>query len=377
MKIGIDASMLVYRGSGVATYTDNLIKNLLKYAPHHEYRIFYSSLRRPKSVSIQLQEIGALGAKIYSLRLPPKILNFFWNKHHLLPVEWYLGKVDIFLSSDYLRPPLMKSTRGVTTIHDLTWKLFPSLHTSDIIKAHARKLTKTIKYEDCIIADSKNTKKDLFKLYPQSKIKNHVEVIYPGIDDNIKEVTSKDKIKKTLNKYEVDYSTDYLLYVGAIEPRKNLDLAIKVFSQLIKQQKYQKFIFIIVGRAGWKNGKIFELIKELNLSKKVIFLGYVENQDLSTFYSAAKVTLYLSAYEGFGLPPLESAQCDTPTLLYSNSSLSELFPLSYPFAKKGNELETLINILENSKLNVKKYASSFSWKNYVKEFDRMITYEKK
>ena len=376
MKIGIDASMLVYEGSGVATYTLNLIKSLLKYSPNNEYRVFYSSLRRPVNVTRQLLEIKNLGGKVYSFRIPPRVLNFLWNKHHFLPIDWLIGKVDVFFSSDYLRPPLIDGTRGITTIHDLTWKLLPDLHTTDIVEAHARKLTKTIRYHDAIIVDSQNTKKDLFRLYPQTKKNNQVEVIYPGIDDKFSKIKPKNELEKTLIKYGVKYSTDYLLYVGAIEPRKNLDRAIEIFYQLVKIQKYANYKFYIAGRAGWKNEKIFELIDKLGLKKQVIFLGFVEDRDLAALYSAAKAIFYLSEYEGFGLPPLEAAKCGTPTLLYSNSSLSELFPSSYPYTKKGRELETLISILKNRNLALKKYAQFFTWDNYVNKFDRMIAYDK-
>ena len=377
MRVGIDASMLVYQGSGVATYTFNLIKSLLRYYPGHEYRIFYSSLRRPKNVSKQLREIEALGGKVYSFRLPPRALNFLWNKKHFLPVEWIIGKVDAFLSSDYLRPPLLKGTLGITTIHDLTWKLFPNLHTPNIVEAHARKLAKTIEYSDYIIVDSQNTEKDLFQLYPQAQKNNQVEVIYLGVDDKFRKVVSKTKLKKTLSKYKIKHPSDYLLYVGAIEPRKNLDRAIRVFSELIEDPKYQNYKFYIAGRAGWKNEKMFELIDKLNLKKRVIFLGFVEDEDLAALYSAAAATIYLSEYEGFGLPPLEAGCCGTPTLLYSNSSLTELFPSSYSYAKQGKELETLKNILSDKKLDVKKHTRGFTWDNYAKKFDRILTYVKK
>ena len=124
MKIGIDVSMLVYQGSGVATYTYNFVKNLLIYDKKNEYRLFYSSLRRPKDF-YYLNEFRKLGAKVFDYPFPPRLLKLFWNKYHLLPVEWLIGKVDIYHSSDYLRPPLLKGTRGITTLHDLTLKLFP------------------------------------------------------------------------------------------------------------------------------------------------------------------------------------------------------------------------------------------------------------
>lgn len=130
--------------------------------------------------------------------------------------------------------------------------------------------------------------------------------------------------------------------------------------------------FLIIGRAGWKNEKIFSLVKDLKLEDKVIFLGYVEDKDLPYFYSQALATIYLSEYEGFGIPPLESAYCRTPVLLYKNSSLKELFDDNYPYTEKGRELETLIYLIKN-KVNPKKFLKKdFSYKKTAEEFLKLI-----
>jgi len=372
MKIGIDASMLVYQGSGVANYTYNLVKHLLLYDKKNEYRIFYSSLRRPKNF-YYLEEFKKLGGKIYDYPFPPWMLNLWWNKLHVIPVEWLIGKVDYYFSSDFLRPPLLKGTQGITTIHDLTWKVFPNYHTPEIVSGHERKLEKTIQEKDIIIVDSKNTENDLFKYYPQIRQTNRVKVIYPAVDPKFKKITDQNKIKKILKKYSVKYPKKYLLYVGAIEPRKNLTTAIKIFHQLINSNQSSgfplptsNFQFLIVGRAGWKNEEVFQLIKELKLEKKVQFVGFVEDNDLVYFYNACRVFIYLSKYEGFGLPPLEAAACDKPTLLYNNSSLKEIFPTDYPYPKEKNELETLKKLIKE-KLAIKQ-LDDFGWKKFVKNF---------
>lgn len=365
MIIGIDVSMLVYKGSGVATYTYNLVKNLLKYDKKNEYRLFYSSFRRPPDFYF-IKEFRKLGAKVCDYRFPPRVLKLFWNKWHILPVEWLIGKVDIYHSSDFLRPPLLKGTSGITTIHDLTWKLFPQYHTQDVITAHENKLKKTIKFKDKIIVDSQNTKKDLYKCFPKIK-NNQVSVIYPGVGDEFKKIRDSARIKKALKKYRLPYPDDYLLYVGAIEPRKNLITAIKVFNKLIQDKNYSNFKFLIVGRAGWKNESVFNLIKDLKLEKKVIFVGYVNDVDLPYFYNAARIFIYLSLYEGFGLPPLEAAKCKTPSLIYKNSSLKEIFPENYPFAKKKYELSTTKELLtDKSRINFE-FVKKYSWKRYCQK----------
>lgn len=375
MKVGIDISMLVYQGSGVANYTYNLVKNLLKYDKENEYRLFYSSFRRPKNF-YYLSKIRQLGAKVYDYRLPPSFLKFVWGKHHLLPVEWLIGRVDVFHSSDFLRPPLLQGTKGITTIHDLTWKIFPEFHTQDVIEAHAKKMEKTIKYGDTIIVDSQNTKKDLIKYYPNIQKTNYIHVIYPGIDERFRIIKNEKKIVEVLRKYGVKYPLNFLLYVGAIEPRKNLTIALKVFHQLITEHAstnpYSDYKFLIVGRAGWKNEEVFQSIKRLKLEDKARFIGFVEDNDLPYFYNGAKAFIYLSKYEGFGLPPLEAAACGCPTLLYNNSSLNEIFKQDYPYAKEGQELESLKKLINNKNFNVSSFTYDFSWKKYCETFLRVL-----
>lgn len=371
MRIGIDISMLVYVGSGVATYTHNLVKALLEFHPEHEYKLFYSSFRRPPQFNY-LNQYRDLGAKVYDYRLPPRVLKYAWNKNHLLPVERMIGKVDVYHSSDYLRPPLSKNTKGTTTIHDLTWKIYPEFHTEDIVRAHERKLEKTIKYGDEIIVVSENTKKDLLKFYPEAE-RNGIHVIYSGVDDRFRPIKDKNKIATVLRRYGIKYPKRYLLYVGAIEPRKNLDTAIKAYSELIKDKDFADFEFLIVGRAGWKNEKIFQLVKDLKLESKVHFVGYVEDEDLPYFYNSAKVFVYLSKYEGFGLPPLEALKCHVPVIAFKNSSLKEILPSIYLLNK--NMSNELLNMIKKFSINSPaiKPNDTYSWDSCAKNFIEIIT----
>lgn len=371
MKIGIDITMLVYAGSGVANYTFNLVKNLLETDKKNEYRLFYSSLRRPNNF-YYLEELEKAGGKIYDYRFPPTLLQLWWSKLHIIPVEWFIGKVDVFFSSDFLRPPLLSGTRGITTVHDLTWKLFPQYHEERIIKAHEKKLDKTIKYDDEIIVDSVNTKQDLLKHYPQIK-NERVTVLYPGIGAQFKQIDNY-KIKQILTKYSI-LNTKYLLYVGAIEPRKNLVRSIEVFSELIKDKKFSDFEFIIVGRAGWKNEDVFEAIKRLRLEEKVKFTGFVEDENLPYLYSAASLTVYLSSYEGFGLPPLESLACGTKVIAGNNSSLTEMIDKEFlvDVNDKNKILEKMKYLLSNKiTINSKEIRERFNWKVSVKQFLKII-----
>jgi len=372
MLIGIDISQLIYQGSGVASYTYNLVKNLLILDKKNTYKLFFAT-KNPFKKHQFLEEFKNLGAKIYQYPIPMGIQKFLWQNNDFLSVNRLIGQCNIFYSSDFLRPKTDKNVKGITTIHDLSWKLFPNYHTNDVISAHKKKLEKTIKYGDEIIVDSENTKNDLIKLYSLIK-KEKIHVIYPGVGENFHKIKDKKEIEKVIKKYlttnnQSPITNNYFLYVGAIEPRKNLDIAIKIFKKLITNNQYPITHFLIIGRAGWKNDKIFRLAKDLKLEDRVLFLGYVEDKDLPYFYSGAKLTFYLSSYEGFGLPPLESLACETPVLAGNNSSMKETLPKDFLVDEK-NEEEIYKKITEmlnkKPKINAEKIKEKFYWKKSVK-----------
>ena len=376
MKIGIDITMLIYQGSGVANYTYNLVKNLLQYDKENEYRLFYSSFHKQKSTDY-LKEFEKLGAKIYHYRFPFKFLQFCWEKINIMPVEWFIGKVDVFFSSDFLRPPLLPKTLGITTVHDLVWKMYPQFHEDWIVKAHVKKLEKTVKYKDFILVDSQSTKNDLIKYYPEISGKKRIHVIYPGIGEEFRPINNKNKTEQVLKKYGINYPSNFLLYVGAIEPRKNLDLAIEVFHQLVNSQTRQIVnSFVIAGRAGWKNQNIFQKVKDLKLENKVKFIGYVADEDLSFLYNAASLTVYLSTYEGFGLPPLESLACGTKVIAGDNSSMKETVDEKFlvDVNDKNKILEKMKYLLENEiKIKSELIKKRFNWQEAAKKFLKIIS----
>ncbi len=175
MKIGIDISQAAFGGTGVASYTKRLVEALLKIDSKNEYILFFSSLRR------KLKETGIVfqnkNVQVRAFKIPPTILEFLWNKLHIFPIEWFIGKVDVFLSSDWTFPPT-REAKKVTTLHDLVvFKDSASLDLK-ITKVQRRRLNLVKKEADLIICDSKTTKSDAMELL---KIEdNRLRVIYPG-----------------------------------------------------------------------------------------------------------------------------------------------------------------------------------------------------
>lgn len=370
LKIGFDVSMLVYVGSGVATYTYNLVKNLLLIDKKNEYHLFYSSFRRPKNF-YYLDELKKLGAHIHSYPFPPRLLKLWWGKWHIIPIEWFTGKVDFFHTSDFLRPPLLKRTRGITTVHDLAFRRHPEWHTREIVEAHLRKMEKTVKYGDLIICPSEFTKKELLHFYPQI-LEEKITVIPEGVDEKFRIINDKRKIDKVLKKYKI--KKPYILYVGAIEPRKNLIRLIKAYFLLINTKSlFVNVKLVIAGRMGWKNKKIFFTVKNLELEGKVIFTGFVEDEDLPYLYNGAKVFVYPSLYEGFGLPVLEAQACGCPVVASDIESLREIGGscVIYVNPNKVEDIKDgIAGTLNNRQRLLKKGRNrkKFSWRRAADKF---------
>lgn len=173
MKIGIDISQTAYAGTGVANYTKNLVLALLRLDKKNDYILFFSSLRKTCPLAVG----GFANASLKTFKFPPALLDLCWNRWHLLPIEWLIGKVDVFVSSDWLQPPT-REAKKVTTIHDLIVYKHPEGLAPKIIAVQKRKLAWVKKEADLVICDSLSTKKDVTEVLGINDKK--LMVIYPG-----------------------------------------------------------------------------------------------------------------------------------------------------------------------------------------------------
>lgn len=177
MRIGIDISQLAYPQTGVATYLKNLVENMIKLDKENEYVLFYSSMRKnfPFSKFNSLLNKKNVLLKIY--KLPPTLLDILWNRLHILPIEWFIGDVDVFISSDWTQPP--SKSKKVTIVYDMIVFSYPKETAQKIVEVQKRRLMWVKKEIDRIICISESTKKDIKKILntPDDKLC----VVYPGI----------------------------------------------------------------------------------------------------------------------------------------------------------------------------------------------------
>ncbi len=318
MIIGIDISSIPYK-TGVSNYTLNLVRNLVKIDKVNSYKLFYSSLRLPLPTEIIEIKKKHSNVKIYQFKIPPTILQILWNQLRLFPLEFFIGKCDLFHASDWTQPPSFKS-KIITTVHDLTPFIHPEWHHPKVIKAHKNKMKLAAKKCFKFICVSQSTKKDLLKIYPKiNPLK--VEVIYEAAEDKYAQFLklSKDKQLKKKERIKKLYDLDrFILAQGTREPRKNLKRLIDAFVAFKKANPSCQVSLAIAGKYGW--GQDVDGIKD----PFVKILGFIPEKDMVALHASALCLAYPSLYEGFGLPLVKSLKVATPIITSNLSSMPEV-----------------------------------------------------
>lgn len=301
-KILINGLLINDKKAGIGNYGYNLINSLVNY--NSDYNISVLTQH-----GIRLNKINTVYKKYNSSY--KRILG----EQLLLFREYY--KYDLIHFIDYSSPIIKINKPIIVTIHDLSFYKFPETFAYGSRKIKETITPISIKRASKIIVDSQSTKKDVLATFDISESK--VKVIYPG-RPNYQMLDDKKQIENIKKKYKI--SGDYILYLGTLEPRKNILRLIDAYSSLIKEGITENLV--IAGKKGWLYEDIFKRVKQLGLKERIIFTDYIDEEDKPLLYSGAKVFVYPSLYEGFGLPPLEAMTCGIPVVVSNSSSLSEV-----------------------------------------------------
>lgn len=369
MKIGIDIMSLLFHeptASGIQYYTENLINNLAIIDRKNEYILYGYSWHNYYS---EIKKLSFLSYPNFTLRLrkiPGKMIKFLYKCN--IPFEFLFGTIDI---QHIFSPQTLCFGRRkkVITVHDLTYELFPQWHTRGNILRYKNTYISALKKMDRIIAVSENTRNDLIKLYKIDPKK--IKAIYEAPDEIYRPTEDLKRFAQIKRKY--DLPDRFILFVGVIEPRKNIVGLIEAYHQLMGsiQQK-----LVIVGKKGWLYEDVFKTVERLNLKKDIIFLDYIPKEELVFLYTACDLFVYPSLYEGFGLPPLEAMACGAPVISSNTSSLPEVIGDAGILIAPTNieDLSTSMykvltdeNLQEAMKLKGLERAKLFSWKKAAQE----------
>ncbi len=179
MRIGIDISQFAYPNkTGVYNYLSNLLLNLIRIDKKNSYILFFSSLRRSLPISFETKVKHNKKVTIKKFKIPPTLLDILWNRLHIMPIEWFIGNVDVFITSDWTEPPV-KQAKKATILYDLAVYKYPNETDRKIVQTQRRKLEWVKKESDIIFCISKSTAQDAQKILGIEK--DRLSVIYPGM----------------------------------------------------------------------------------------------------------------------------------------------------------------------------------------------------
>ncbi|MCS7286905.1 MAG: glycosyltransferase family 1 protein [Anaerolineae bacterium] len=349
MLIGIDASRAV---SSSPTGTENYSRFLIKYLAklrRNTLRLYFNS-PPPQEFYIELLGFSSLEFRVIPF---PRL----WT-HFRLSLEMALYPPDVLFVPAHVIPLIHPKTT-VVTIHDLGFKYFPKAHPF----LQRLYLDLSTRYNalvaSVVIADSKATCGDLVKFYrvPIGKIR----VVYPGLDPAVKPVMDRRRVEKVKSRYGIE--GDYFLYVGTIQPRKNLKRLVEAFA-LFRQETSAPVKLVMAGKPGWLYQEAIPAPRE-----DLILTGYVPRDDLMALMSGAKLFVFPSLYEGFGFPVLEAMACGVPVMCSKTSSLPELAE-GIGFLVDPLDVEEMARVMvkvwregvpEETILKGRERAASFSW----------------
>jgi glycosyltransferase involved in cell wall biosynthesis len=354
MKIAVDIREAGDQKTGKGWYTQNLIHELLKLDSKNNY-LLYSDSEKNSFAEFSNAELKVIKEKK-------------WKWHFKALKDILAQKVDLFFApTSYIIPALApKDLPVIITVHDLVAFLFPSTHNSKAVFIERLTLKKAIKKARHIFTVSENTKKDLLHRFHYPK--DQIQVVACACADFFKVPPNAGELEAFKKKFNLPQN--FILAVGTLEPRKNFSTLIKSF--VLIKRKFPDYKLVIVGKKGWKYRLIFEALKHYRLEKEVIFPGYLENHELQKMYVTAKVFVFPSLYEGFGIPPLEAMACGCPVVSSNVASLPEVVGdaglLIDP--KSAHKLaDAVISLLENDQVRQmliergKKQSKKFSWQH--------------
>lgn len=304
--IGIDARLLAYRQGGIAEYIRQLLATIPLLNDETHYTFFHSRRAVLSTDS---------SANIHRTRLwtPP---HHRWERT-ALSLELARHRLHLYHSPDFI-PPRRGARVHVITIHDLHFMRYPQFQTADSLRYYRDQLPWAVKHADHIFAQTEGTKTeivDMLQVHPQ-KITVHGLGVHEAFQPLPAEV-----VQEKLTPYHLPDA--YLLFVGTIEPRKNIPNLLASYARL--RQKYRDIPpLVLAGQKGWHSEASFAAIEKHQLQDRVIWCDHIPFEVLPALYNRAKALILPSFHEGFGMPAIEAMACGTPVVISERGSLPEV-----------------------------------------------------
>lgn len=373
MKITIDCSKAINEKAGIARYTWEITQGLVSLYPKDHFFLFFNFMRDKEEKNKLISKFigGAKNVSYKTYLLPGGIKEKLFASRFSILNHWIKGN-DLHHATEFLSFDRGLKMPQVLTVHDLTMIKFPDHRGQKECFRHGKMLESACQRADAIISMSEATKNDIIKYF--SLEPNKITTIYQSYDQKFKLIIDKKKINQILKKYQI--TLPYILFVGTIEPRKNISTLLKAFDDFSKTNFGSKYQLILIGRKGWNTGEIENTYQKTAHRQKIKFLDFVQDEDLVYLYNGASLFCYPSLYEGFGLPPLEAMACGVSVITSNISSLPEVVGDAGQLIDPNNyqEISQAMNrVLSNEKVRQSmiakglKRAEQFSWQKSARQ----------
>ena len=297
MRIGIDGIPLATPKTGIGHYTFELARELARLAPDVEFELV-----APVPVELGVD----VPANLRAVHVPVNALRRRWWTIGL-PLYVRQNKLALFHGTNY-NVPLWQRCPTVVTIHDLSLLLHADTHPEHLVRRARRRLPAMTRTATRIITDSESVRREICEHLQVAPEKITAVPLAPRRAFHpVAEAETREARKR------LGVADEFILFVGTVEPRKNLLTLVRAFDELLRTTDLQPQL-VIAGQKGWLNDELFALIEQTALSTRILFTGYISDEDLRALYSSCRVAVYPSLYEGFGLPPLEAMACGAPVI---------------------------------------------------------------
>lgn len=362
MNIGINASALSAQKGGASFYILNIVRALAQTDTGNRYFIFTT-----KAAKDQFSDLPP-NFKVVPCAPLKTIARLLWEQSFLPLILCGKFKIRLLFSPNYTAPLIRFGFFSVVTIHDLSF--FPLSKYYPRSRRLFRQIIRlSVKFSDRVIAVSEFTKNDILKYI--GKYEDKISVIYEAADVKFLSEPAAGRIADIKKRYKID--KEYILFIGFLEPRKNLERLLSAYSMIKDEIDHD---LVIAGGRGWWYEQTYLKVKDLGIAERVIFTGYVDDSELPLFYRGAAIFAFPSLYEGFGIAALESVFSGTPVLASNNTALPEILGRAAeyvdPYDTEGIA-SAMLRLLKSKKTlsllrqNCEAVKAKYSWKKAAKE----------
>ncbi len=378
-KILIDSLALLSPFTGIGRYTyENASQISLLKKDEFECYYFYGYVSRKLVSNDHLTPVDSFVKQIKSLIVKNGLIKKIARKILLLYGRLIQKEYDLYWQPNFIPLEGIKAKKIVSTVHDFSFYLQPEWHPSERLDYFNKHFWSQVKQSDWLITGSNFSKQEIIEYLEFDA--NKITVIYHGVDHDLYKLYHKDQLEEF--KRRQNLPDKFILFVGSIEPRKNLLTLLKACAQL-NENKVDNIPLVLVGFKGWENDEIMQIINQNK--KNIIYLGYLSDIELAYIYNLAQVFVYPTLYEGFGIPPLEAMACGTPVITSDTASLPEvggdavLYVDPYDINDISQKLDLLLSSQTMQKDLIEKglrRAKDFTWekaaKEHIKVFEKVL-----